>query len=100
MEDFINTIYNEDCIDGIGKINDGSIDLIVTDPPYCLGKDYGNDSDKKSPEEYLTWTYQWLDVGVPKLKESGSLYIFLSWQYGPEIFSYLKKKMILLLIWT
>ena len=93
MTDFINKIYNEDCLEGISKIPDNSIDLILTDPPYCLGKDYGNDSDMKESAEYLEWTYKWLDLVIPKLKESGTLYIFLSWQYTPEIFSYLKRKM-------
>ncbi|MFY9463329.1 MAG: site-specific DNA-methyltransferase [Candidatus Sungiibacteriota bacterium] len=93
MSDFINKIYNEDCLDGIDKVEDRSIDLILTDPPYCLGKDYGNDSDMKGSEEYLAWTYQWIDKVVPKLKENGSFYIFLSWQYSPEIFCHIKGKM-------
>jgi len=78
---------------GINKIEDDSVDLILTDPPYCLGKDYGNDSDQKSSEEYLNWTYQWIDAVLPKLKKTGSFYIFLSWQYSPEIFVYLKKRL-------
>lgn len=89
----MNKIFNEDVLLGIKKIDNQSVDLIVTDPPYCLGKDYGNDSDKKSSVEYLAWTYQWIDAVLPKLKETGSFYIFLSWQYSPEIFVYLKKKM-------
>ena len=101
MPNFINKIYNEDCIDGIKKIEDNSIDLILTDPPYCLGKDYGNDSDMKNPKEYLKWTYKWIDCVVPKLKKTGSMYVFFSWQYSPEIFSYLKGKMIMVneIIW-
>lgn len=89
----MNKIFNEDILLGIDKIEDNSIDLILTDPPYCLGKDYGNDSDKKSAEEYLNWTYQWIDAVLPKLKKDGSFFIFLSWQYSPEIFVYLKKKL-------
>lgn len=89
----MNKIFNEDVLLGIDKIEDNSIDLILTDPPYCLGKDYGNDSDQKSSEEYLRWTYQWIDAVLPKLKDLGSFYIFLSWQYSPEIFVYLKKKL-------
>jgi len=101
MFNFINKIYNEDCLGGIEKIDDKSVDLILTDPPYCLGKDYGNDSDMKNPKEYLEWTYKWIDLISPKLKESGSMYIFLSWQYSPEIFSYIKNKMIMVneIIW-
>ena len=30
----INKIYNEDCLTGILKINDNSIDLLLTDAPY------------------------------------------------------------------
>ena len=34
----INKIYNEDCLEGMKRIPDKSIDLIVTDPPYNIGK--------------------------------------------------------------
>lgn len=30
----LNHIYNEDCLIGMSKIEDGSVDLIVTSPPY------------------------------------------------------------------
>ena len=30
----LNTIYNEDCLEGMKRIPDNSIDLVVTDPPY------------------------------------------------------------------
>lgn len=33
----LNKIYNEDCLPGMKRIPDASIDLIVTDPPYFLG---------------------------------------------------------------
>ena len=56
MEKLLDRVFNEDVLEGITKIPDASIDLVVTDPPYCLGKDYGNDSDKLDPQEYLEWT--------------------------------------------
>lgn len=100
-EDFSDRVFNEDALEGIVKIPDGSIDLVLTDPPYCLGKDYGNDSDKLDPEKYLEWSKQWIDAIIPKLKSNGCLYIFLTWRYSPEIFCYLKKKMLMLneIIW-
>jgi site-specific DNA-methyltransferase (adenine-specific) len=58
-----------------------SIDLILTDPPYNLGKDYGNASDQQTVEDYLRWTEQWIDAALPKLKPNGSLYIFLTWRF-------------------
>ncbi|UVD42583.1 putative adenine-specific DNA methyltransferase [Staphylococcus phage vB_SauM-V1SA22] len=33
MELELNKIYNEDCLEGMKKIPDNSVDLIVTDPP-------------------------------------------------------------------
>ena len=30
----MNELYNMDCLEGMKLLGDGSIDLIVTDPPY------------------------------------------------------------------
>ena len=30
----LNRIYNEDCLEGMKRIPDGSVDLVLTDPPY------------------------------------------------------------------
>ena len=86
-------IHNQDCLLGLPRIPDGSIDLVIADPPYGLGKDYGNDSDTLSPGRLLDWTCNWIVALLPKIKETGSLYIFTSWQYSPEIFSFLKGHM-------
>lgn len=36
----INKIYNEDCLSGLQKIYDETIDLIVTSPPYYNAREY------------------------------------------------------------
>ncbi|MEO6352643.1 MAG: site-specific DNA-methyltransferase, partial [Burkholderiaceae bacterium] len=101
MTSWRNQIHCEDALAGLARIPDDSIDLIVADPPYGLGKDYGNDSDKLEADAYLRWTTDWLDAALPKLKDSGSLYIFLTWRYSPEIFVMLKQRMTMLneIIW-
>jgi site-specific DNA-methyltransferase (adenine-specific) len=97
----MNIIKNVDALNEIQKLDDESIDLIIADPPYGLGKDYGNDSDKMPEKDFLEWNENWLLSVVPKLKKSGSLYIFTTWRYSPEIFVFLKKHMIMLneIIW-
>lgn len=90
MNDARATLHNEDFFKGIGRVCDASVDLIIADPPYGLGKDYGNDSDQLTGEAYLAFSRRWIDAVVPKLKTTGSLYVFLSWQHSPEVFSYLK----------
>lgn len=101
MDSHIDQLFNEDALSGLAKIPDGSIDLILTDPPYGLGKDYGNDSDKQASADYLAWTERWINAALPKLKPAGSLYIFLTWRYSPEIFVMLKQRMTMLneIIW-
>ena len=94
-------LFNDDFLLEHHQVNANSIDLIIVDPPYGLGKDYGNNSDKKSYDEHLSWNYQWIDICTDKLKDTGSMYIFTSWRYAPEIFSYCKKslKMLNEIIW-
>lgn len=101
MKDWVDQVFCEDALEGLARIPDASIDLILTDPPYNLGKDYGNASDQQSVEAYLAWTEQWIDAVLPKLKANGSLYIFLTWRFAPEIFVMLKKRMTMMneIIW-
>ncbi|HJV01355.1 MAG TPA: DNA methyltransferase [Burkholderiaceae bacterium] len=98
---WLNQVFCEDALAGLARIPDGSVDLILTDPPYNLGKDYGNASDKQSVDDYLRWTEQWIDLALPKLKPNGSLYIFLTWRFSPEIFVMLKQRMTMMneIIW-
>ena len=42
----LNRIYNEDCLEGMERIPDGSVDLIVTDPPYLMNYKTGRRKDK------------------------------------------------------
>ena len=98
---WVDNIHCEDALAGLARIPDASIDLILTDPPYNLGKDYGNGSDQQSVAEYLRWTEAWIDAALPKLKPNGSLYIFLTWRFSPEIFVMLKQRMTMMneIIW-
>ncbi|MES2934874.1 MAG: site-specific DNA-methyltransferase [Pseudomonadota bacterium] len=98
---WINRVFCEDALLGLARIPDDSVDLILADPPYGLGKDYGNDSDKQATAEYLRWMAQWIDAALPKLKSTGSLYIFLTWRYSPEVFVMLKQRMSMIneIIW-
>ncbi len=65
-----------DCVEELKKISDGSIDLIVTDPPFNIGKKYNSYIDNKSKKEYLNWCVSWLKECVRVLKNGGALYLF------------------------
>jgi site-specific DNA-methyltransferase (adenine-specific) len=72
----INKIHNEDCIDGMKKIEDETVDIIICDPPYNIGKDFGNNSDKQTMDDYLLWCDKWISECLRILKPNGTLYIF------------------------
>lgn len=84
-------IFN-DCIQTLKNMKEKSVDLIFADPPYNLGKDFGNDSDSWSNrKEYFNWCYQWIDECFRVLKDNGTFYLMNSTQNMPYISVYLQE---------
>jgi site-specific DNA-methyltransferase (adenine-specific) len=71
-----NKIYLKDCIAGMKDIDSESVDVILIDPPYNIGKDFGNTSDKREFNQYLEWTDQYLVESKRVLKRNGTMYIY------------------------
>ncbi len=71
----INKIYHLDVFDFLNtKVANNSIDLAVIDPPYNMKK---ADWDTfESQDDFLSWTFHWIELLLPKLKQNSSLYIF------------------------
>lgn len=57
----------------IRLIEDNSIDLIVTSPPYNLDIDYKSHNDAKPYDEYLKFTKSWLRKCFKWLKNDGRM---------------------------
>lgn len=80
-----------DATEELKKISDGSVDLICTDPPYNLGKDYGNNIDWKQWREYEHFTLAWLTESKRVLKGTGSIYIFMGVKFVSRLFLILQE---------
>jgi adenine-specific DNA-methyltransferase len=39
------TLYNGNCLNLLKKIPSESVDIVITSPPYCMGKAYENPHD-------------------------------------------------------
>jgi hypothetical protein len=65
-----------DCLVHLKTLPADSAQIVIADPPYNIGKDFGNDSDKQSPAEYLTWCDAWIAECLRVLKPGGSFYIY------------------------
>lgn len=93
-----------DALEALRKcVPDGSIDLIFTDPPYNIGKNFNGRKDRwKSDEDYLSWCYEWLDLCILKLKSTGSFYVMTATQNMPYFDIFLRKRMHILsrIVWT
>lgn len=72
----INTIHLLDAVEGLKQLGNESADIVLIDPPYNIGKDFGNDSDKRELEDYINWSKTWIDESIRILKPTGSLYIY------------------------
>ena len=69
-------VVKEDCIEGMKKVKDESVDIVICDPPYNIGKDFGNNSDKQKMDDYLVWCDDWIRECIRILKPAGTLYIY------------------------
>lgn len=49
-------LYAEDCVAGMARrLDAGSVDVVVTSPPYNVGIAYGTYDDRRAADEYLDW---------------------------------------------
>lgn len=67
-----------------------SVNLLIADPPYNLGKDYGNSRDTKAWHEYENFTREWLSEAVRLLTPTGSLYAFMGVRFISKLFTMLE----------
>lgn len=72
----MNTIHIQDCIEGMKCLDAKSADIIIADPPYNIGKDFGNNSDKQKMDDYLIWCDEWITECFRVLKDDGTMYIY------------------------
>lgn len=85
-----------DCIEGMGTLASGSVDLIVTDPPYGDNFKSGRQTiDRKTGERREAYfdsivgddrlPTAWLPEAYRTLKDGGAAYIFCRWTRWPEL---------------
>ena len=93
----LNQIYHMDCLDGMVRIPDNSIDLVITDPPFAIdfrakrsnyNRSYGRVLEgytEIKEEDYFQFTVSWMKKIKSLIKPSGSMYIFSGWNNLKDI---------------
>jgi site-specific DNA-methyltransferase (adenine-specific) len=71
-------LYQTDCMNVFAALDDNVLDSIFADPPFNLGKRYGNGEvrDDLADHEYLKWCYAWLRESIRVLKPGASLFVY------------------------
>lgn len=62
-----------DCVRGMRALADGSVDLVIADPPYNIGVQ--NSPWDKVPE-YMSWSRQWMAEAARVLRPGGALFLY------------------------
>lgn len=82
-----------DALAELPKLRSESIDLVIADPPYNLGKDFGNNHSSRAFDEYLAFTRTWLAEARRILKPKGTLYVFMGFRFISYIFAVLEREL-------
>jgi site-specific DNA-methyltransferase (adenine-specific) len=64
-----------DCLEGMKTIDEQSIDVVVTSPPYNIGKKYNGYHDERPRDEYLDWMEEVAAASNRILKDEGSFFL-------------------------
>ncbi len=85
------------------QMKNGSVKLIFADAPYNIGKDFGNNSDKRETvQQYTDWCKLWIDECLRVLSDDGTMYFMTATQHMPYLDIYVSEKYNVLcrIVWT
>lgn len=85
------SLTTADALDELPKLSPESADLIIADPPYNLGKQYGNNHDTLGFDDYLEFSKSWLTMAHRVLKPTGTLYVFMGFRFISYIYDILDR---------
>jgi site-specific DNA-methyltransferase (adenine-specific) len=81
----LNKIYNNNSVEFMSnEMEESSVDLIVTSPPYGVGIDYDNWNDDMVFEDYMKFTREWLTAAYRVLKDDGRIALNIPYEINRQ----------------
>jgi site-specific DNA-methyltransferase (adenine-specific) len=77
-------IINGDCIEVMKTLPEGSVDLVVTSPPYNCGIKYDMHIDNLPMDQYWDWTREWLKEVYRLIKDDGRVSINIPYEVNVQ----------------
>jgi site-specific DNA-methyltransferase (adenine-specific) len=84
IENYINRVVTGDCTEVMNGMPEGSIDLIVTSPPYGVNIAYDVHNDDMEISEYLEFTRKWLTEAYNVLKDDGRIALNIPYEINRQ----------------
>ena len=93
MDGLINKITQGDCLSEIKRLNDESIDSVITDPPYNISRENNFKTIGRTGVDFGEWDkgfdqLAWIEESYRVIRKGGSLFLFNDWKNVGEIAKY------------
>lgn len=77
-------VVHADALDLLADLPDGSVDLLLTDPPYRV-TDNAWDAQWAGDEDFWEWTVAWLSAARPKMGPDHAAFVFCDADWVPRM---------------
>ena len=84
IENYINKVITGDCSEVMKGMPEGSVDLIVTSPPYGVNIAYDVHDDDMEISEYLEFTRKWMTEAYKVLKDDGRIALNIPYEINRQ----------------
>ena len=81
----IDQVHQGDCLELLARVPAGSVHLAFADPPFNIGYDYDTYDDRRSADDYLTWSRRWMAEIVRVLRPDGTFWLAIGDEYAAEL---------------
>lgn len=81
------------------EVRRSELDLVFADPPFNWKRAYDEWDDAMPDPDYLAFTYDWLDLCIGGLKDTGSIWVNIPDTWAAEIVVHLKQRRLHMINW-
>lgn len=81
----LDQVQNTDCVQGMARLPEASVDLAFADPPFNIGYDYDVYDDHRAADDYLTWSRAWIEGVIRVLKPNGTFWLAIGDEFAAEL---------------
>ena len=73
----LGALFSGDCVEVLQHLHDEVVDTVFADPPFNIGKEYGENTDDNLPDvHYIKWCKAWIKECVRVLRPGGSFFLY------------------------